>query len=385
MDSVDPYRGLTLTPDQGGDLLPDMQVAVAHDRLPGGAGAFAVVQALHTMFPRAPIFTAACSRNQLPRACDSWDIRTSALQAMPWTWRTGSPVRMAAAFESFDLSGYDLVISSSSGFAHGVLTSPHAAHVCYMHSPLRAAWSPQARPGGAVRRGLASRLRLWDTVAAGRVDLHVASCGPVAAHIEKRYRRPCETLCPPAQRSGASPALPVADHYTSLLRPGCEAQMQAVIEAFGRLRRPLKVLCAGGYVSGMRRRAGTTVEFIRRSDEFEGLVAVARAYIGVTQAEFDTYAVLANQAARPVIARAGSGAADSQVDGSTGVLYAHDRAADVIDAVLQADRLPFHASELRFHAARFGAGNFRAGLRDILLAACGQREFSAIPRLVFAA
>lgn len=123
-----------------------MKVAIVHDFLMQMGGGEKVVEVLHEMYPDAPIYTSAYDPDVMPAYYRTWDIRTSFLQRMPYKHKTH---RMALllyplAFETFDFSEYDLVISSSSAFAKGIITQPHTLHICYTHAPMRYAWASRA-------------------------------------------------------------------------------------------------------------------------------------------------------------------------------------------------------------------------------------------------
>ncbi len=162
-----------------------MKIALVHDFLMQMGGAEKVVEVLHDMFPDAPLYTSAYDPDAMPPYYRTWDIRTSFLQKIPFKHKLH---RLALffypmAFESFDLSEYDLVISSSSAFAKGVVTQPHTMHVCYCHAPMRYAWSTRTylkneRGGGLLRALLLPGLhylRLWDSISSPRVDQYVAN------------------------------------------------------------------------------------------------------------------------------------------------------------------------------------------------------------------
>ena len=179
-----------------------MRVAIVHDFLMQMGGAEKVVEILHDIYPDAPIYTSAYDPSAMPDHYRKWDIRTSFMQRLPLKKYSHRAALLLypTAFESFDLSGYDLVISSSSAFAKGVITQPHTTHICYTHSPMRYAWATRSyvdseRIASPMRSLLAPGLhylRTWDAIASTRVDRYVANSSAVARRIRKFYRREAE-------------------------------------------------------------------------------------------------------------------------------------------------------------------------------------------------
>ena len=215
------------------------------------------------------------------------------------------------AIESFDLRGYDTVISSSSAWAHGVLVDPGATHVCYCHNPFRYAWTereatlrarnPLTRP---ALRLLLNRWRQWDWIAAQRVDRYVANSRLTATRIQRYFGRESTVLYPPVETGRFRPA-PVGEHYMVLAELMAHKRIDVAVRAFDALRLPLLVVGDGPELRRLRRIAGPTVTFTGRvSDErVADLLARARALVVTATEEFGIAAVEALAAGRPVIAR----------------------------------------------------------------------------------
>ena len=183
-----------------------MKVALVHDWLVSYRGGERVLEALAQLFPEAPIYTLFCATDVLPEGLRHRHIHTPRglnrcrrLRKLLLPW-------LPTAIESFDLSGYDLVISSSSCVAKGVITNPDALHISYIHSPMRYIWDQQKHyfssafklPGvAAVCHYLLHKLRIWDVASSSRVDVFVANSEFVARRIQKYYRREAQVLHPP--------------------------------------------------------------------------------------------------------------------------------------------------------------------------------------------
>lgn len=355
-----------------------MKVAIVHDYLMQMGGAEKVVEVLHDLFPTAPIFTSAYHADAMPASYRSWDIRTSFLQRLPFKTRSHRAALLLypAAFESFDLSRFDLVISSSSAFAKGVVTGPDTIHICYTHTPMRFAWAPRsylkeerlarlARPflGPALHY-----LRNWDALSSMRVDYHIANSNTVARRIIKFYRRDCEVIFPPVEtaRFHISPA--VEDYYLMVTRLAPYKRLELAVEACTKLGRPLKIVGGGRYGRELQKIAGPQVEFLGRVSDaaLPDLLARAKAYILPGEEDFGISPVEANASGRPVIAFAAGGALDSQIDGVTGVLFPQPTAQSLMDAMQRADALEFDPQSIRKHAEKFDTRCFRLAMQDVI-------------------
>jgi glycosyltransferase involved in cell wall biosynthesis len=360
-----------------------MKVAIVHDFLMQMGGAEKVVDVLHDMFPDAPVYTSAYDPVAMPAYYRTWDIRTSFLQRMAfkkYTHRIALPL-YPMAFESFDLSGYDLVISSSSAFAKGVITQPHTTHICYTHAPMRYAWTTRSymqnerasSPLRAMLGPVLHYLRTWDALASTRVDTYVANSSAVAQRISKFYRRDCEIVYPPVDTDRFNIAPEIGDYYIIVSRFVPYKRLDLAVQAFTRLGRPLKVVGTGRQMKDLQEGAGENVEFLGHVDDVElpGLLARARAFLMPGEEDFGIAPVEANACGRPVIAYAAGGALDSQKDGLTGVLFDEQSVEGLCKAVLRADNILFNPIRIRAHAQRFDTCMFQQRMKQVIAAACG--------------
>lgn len=363
-----------------------MKVAIVHDYLMQMGGAEKVVEVLHSLFPDAPIYTSAYDRDVMPASYRKWDIHTTFLQRLPWKRKTHRAALLLypAAFESFDLSGFDLVISSSSSFAKGIITQPETVHVCYTHAPMRFAWTPRSymkeeRVSMMTRTLLAPvfhYLRTWDALAAMRVDYYLANSRSVAQRIRKFYRRDCDVVHPPVETSrfGISPE--VDDYYLMVTRLAPYKRLDLAVQACTRLNRPLKIVGAGRYANELKKIAGPSIEFMGRvSDKaLPDLLARAKAYIMPGEEDFGIAPVEANASGRPVIAYAMGGALDSQIDGVTGVLFEDPTVESLIDAIERADAIDFDPQVIRAHAQTFDTECFKIEIMRVIEKVMKARE-----------
>ena len=349
------------------------RVALVHDFLLDVRGAERVFMALCEEFPEADVFTAVYDEKGTERRFAHRDVRTSFLQrARPTarTFRAMLPLYPYAT-EAMDLRGYDVVLSSSSAWAHGVIPDEHAVHVCYCHNPFRYAWSEReatlAARNPVTRAALAvvfQRWRQWDWIAAQRVDRYIVNSLTTQRRVSRYFHRDSEIIHPPVETQRFAPG-PVGEEYVMLGELMAHKRIDIAIHAFNRLRLPLVIVGNGPDARRLRRLAGPTVRFEGRvSDERAALLlSSARALVVTATEEFGIAAVEAQAAGRPVIALAEGGVRETVVHGETGFLYEHNSAEALAEAVAGFDALAIDPQACVANAARFDVGGFRAAMR----------------------
>ena len=352
------------------------RVALIHDFLLDLRGAERVFAAICDAWPEADVFTAVYDERGTEGRFADRNVHTSFLQRLRPTSRTFRPLLpfYPHAVESFDLRGYDTVISSSSAWAHGVLVDPGAVHVCYCHNPFRYAWTEreatlQAR-GPLVRpalRLLLSRWRQWDWIAAQRVDRYVANSRTTAERVRRYLGRESTVLHPPVEIDRFMPGS-VGEHYVVLAELMAHKRIDIAVEAFSRLGLPLVVVGDGPEGRRLRRLAGPSVSFTGRvSDErVAELLAGARALVVTAVEEFGIAAVEALAAGRPVIALGEGGVLESVAPGVTGTFYERNDAAALAESVLAFDPLAIDPAACRAAAERFSVQRFQNRLAAIV-------------------
>jgi glycosyltransferase involved in cell wall biosynthesis len=359
-----------------------MKIAIVHDFLMQMGGAEKVVEVLHDMFPEAPIYTSAYDAKAMPIYYKTWDIRTSFLQGMWWKKYSHRAALLLypAAFESFNLSEYDLVISSSSAFAKGVITQPHTTHLCYTYTPMRYAWTTHTYMENE-RIPLSTRLmlmpglhylRTWDAISVARVDKYVAISSAVARRIEKFYRRDAHSVHPPVETERFWIDPEPGDYYIIVSRLVPYKQINLAIEAFNRLKRPLKIVGTGRQLKALKAMANDNIEFLGHVDDVElpRLMARAKAYIMPGEEDFGLAPVEANACGRPVIAYAAGGVLDTQVEGQTAVFFREHTADGLYDAVREADKIEWNPERIQAHAHFFDTAVFKTRMWNVLSEAC---------------
>lgn len=351
------------------------RVALVHDFLLDLRGAERVFWDLCEMWPEAPIFTAVYDEQGTEGRFAGRTVQTSFLQRLrpsARTFRAFFPF-YPAAIESFDLTGYDLVLSSSSAWAHAVFCDEHAVHVSYCHNPFRYAWNDRdqtlARRSPLVRsvlRGSLDRWREWDRVSAQRTDRYVANSRLTQQRIRDYFQRDATIVHPPIDTRRFSPG-PVGDYFAVVSELMPHKQIDVAIEAFNKLQLPLIVVGDGPNARDLEHMAGPTISFTGRiSDEaVAGVMQGARAMIVTAVEEFGMVAVESQAAGRPVIARRGGGSLETVIDGVTGCFWAGGP-GELAQAVLRFDDSRIDPEACISNAARFDSESFREGLLAVV-------------------
>jgi glycosyltransferase involved in cell wall biosynthesis len=379
---------------------PAPRVALVHDFLLDVRGAERVFTELCNMWPRAPIYTAVYDEQGTEGRFAGRTVHSSFLQRLrpsARTFRALLPL-YPAAIESFDLSDYDLVVSSSSAWAHAVLCDVHTVHVSYCHNPFRYAWNDRdqtiARSRNPVMRaflrGAFRRWRQWDWIAAQRTDRYVANSRTTQARIRAYFGREASVVYPPVDTARFSPGA-IGDYYAVVSELMPHKQIEVAIAAFNSLRLPLVVVGDGPDARRLRRAAGATISFAGRLPDaaVAEILQGARALIVTAVEEFGIAAVESQAAGRPVIARRGGGALETIVDGVTGRWWSGGPEA-LARAVLDFDDAAVDPSACTRNALRFDTSSFQRGMRDQVRAAsaagvrvaAGDRQPLATTRLV---
>jgi glycosyltransferase involved in cell wall biosynthesis len=379
----------------GDDTLEELRerlprVAIVHEWLTIPGGSEQVVLELLDMFPSAELFTSIYDPAPWPAAITERTVHASALNRIPGASRHYPKLLplMDRAFRSFDLSRFDLVLSSNHACAKNVRTPASALHVCYCHTPMRYAWEEGFLDGEEVGRltrlalpRLLRRLRRQDLAGAAGPDLFVANSQHVAERIERYYGRSAEVVHPPvavehflrlerADGRGAGHdhggAQSDDDFYLIFGRVVPYKRVDLAVAACARLGRRLKVAGDGRALAGIRAESSgldgiERIEFLGRVDDVERdrLLTQARALLFPGEEDFGIVPVEAQAAGVPVIAYGVGGATESVLDGRTGVLFEGQDAGGLAAAIERFEGLELEPRQVRANAERFGRERFR--------------------------
>jgi glycosyltransferase involved in cell wall biosynthesis len=360
-----------------------------HDFLLDLRGAERVFATMCDMWPEADIFTAVYDEKGTQGRFAHRNVRTSFVQRLhprDGRFRLFMPL-YPLAMERLELDGYDLVVSSSSAWAHGVIAPEAAVHVCYCHNPFRYAWRNQEANypavGSVLRAGLEPIFRAWrawDRRAAGDVDRYVANSETTRARIGRCFGREAAVVHPPVQTSRFAPAAvdEVDDYFLIVSKLMPHKHTDIAVRAFNRLRRRLVIVGDGPDERRLRNMAGPNIEFTGRvSDErVAQLLRRCAALVVPAVEEFGIAAVEAQASGRPVLACDAGGVRESVIDGITGSFYSGDDPGALALAAARFDPRSFDPRACVDSAARFDVARFAERLRDIVRDA---REFSRPP------
>ncbi len=363
-----------------------MRVALVHDWLTGMRGGERVLEGLIEIFPDADIHTLLYVPGSVSERIASRPIHTSFVQKLPRAatrYRWYLPL-FPWAIEQLDLSGYDLVISSSHCAAKAILTDPATLHLCYCHTPMRYAWdqfgtyfSPE-RNGRLPFLGIQATmawLRRWDAATACRVDAFAANSAWVAGRIARHYGRLATVVPPPVDTSFFVPAEPGAgaeepdDYYLVVSALSPYKRNEVVIEAFNQMRRRLVVVGSGPDAGRLGSIAGPDVEMRGwvDADELRSLYQRSRGVVLAAVEDAGIVPLEAMACGRPALVLAHGGAGEAIEDGATGILIEEQTPAAVADAVDRAEATTFNSSQIRDSALRYAPDRFLGRLSSFVM------------------
>jgi glycosyltransferase involved in cell wall biosynthesis len=358
-----------------------MRAAIVHYWLLNMRGGEKVVEALCRLLPDADIFTLFYDPERVSAAIRTHRVQASFLQ--PWRkhYRSLLPL-MPMALESFDLRGYDLVVSSESGPAKGVLTASTTRHVCYCHTPMRYLWDlypayrnewTRSRWKRALMAPLSNYLRIWDYASAARVDTFVANSENVQRRIWKTYRREAEVVHPPVAVETFC-WKPAEDYYLIVSELVAYKRVDLAVRAFSRNGRKLHVVGDGPQYKALRRAAAANIEFCGRVNDADlrEQYARCRAFLMPGEEDFGLTAVEALASGKPVIAWARGGALEivPRAEPLGGLCYSEPSEDALEQAIRQWDlqERDLDPQALRAYAARFSEAAFVKKMTPVLFA-----------------
>jgi glycosyltransferase involved in cell wall biosynthesis len=358
-----------------------MKTAVVHDWLNGMRGGEKVLEAILPRVPEPTIFTLFHVPGSVAEGIERYPIRASWLNRMPFArrgYRNYLPL-FASAVESFDLSGFDFVVSSSHCVAKGAIARAGAPHLCYCHTPVRYAdeqfdlyFPPERTRLRGLKAAFVSRLRSWDERTASRPDLYLANSSAVAERIRRRYGKTARVCHPPVDLAFFD--LGETKRTEALLCVGALVpykRFETAIAAARRLGRRLVIVGAGPEEGRLRALAAGSVEFVSGipAERLRELYRGCALFLQPGEEDFGISAVEALACGAPVVALARGGALDIVADGENGVLYEGETVEALAAAIERAGRLSFDAGALRastlpFRPERFAA-EFDRAVREL--------------------
>ncbi|WP_299822208.1 glycosyltransferase [uncultured Jannaschia sp.] len=366
-----------------------MKTAIVHHWLTGMRGGEKVLEQLILCYPDADLFTHVYDPEMVSDLIRGRPVRESFIARLPlgrkyfrhYLWL------MPRALEEFDLTGYDLVISSESGPVKGVIAPPDALHVCYCHAPMRYIYDHYRRYRSglnpvlrAVFSRVAHRLRIWDAVSAMRVDIFVANSHFTARRIRRAYGRGAEVVHPSVDLDlfdfdESAPPAEDAPYLVVSEMVGYK-RVDLAIDAFRGLDRKLVIAGDGPDLAKLKRAAPSNVIFRGRvpNAALVELYRTARALVFPGEEDFGIVPVEAMACGCPVLAYDRGGLRESVVDGKTGLMFAEQSATSLRDAIVRFEGGTFSRAAIARHARTFGACRFRREFTAIVDAAMKARH-----------
>jgi glycosyltransferase involved in cell wall biosynthesis len=353
-----------------------MKTAVVHEWLVTYAGSERVCEQMLLLYPQAELFSLVDFLNDdLRKFIQFRSVHTSFIQKLPFArrrFRNYLPL-MPLAIEQFDLSDYDVILSSSHAVAKGVVTRADQLHISYVHTPVRYAWDLQQQylQGANLKQGFGSipvalvlhYLRLWDVASANRVDHFVANSHYVARRIHKTYRRPATVIYPPVSVDRFRADLPREPYYFILSRFVPYKRVDLVVEAFTRLGLPLVVIGDGPDWKRVRAIAGDNVQLLGQQPDsvVEHYMQTCKAFVYAAAEDFGIAAVEAQAAGAPVIAYGRGGVTETVVNGKTGLFFPEQTTESLMEVVreFESGDVSFDAEIIRQNAERFSPERFQ--------------------------
>jgi glycosyltransferase involved in cell wall biosynthesis len=358
-----------------------MKVALIHDHLAQDGGAERVLRVLADIYPEAPIYTLLFDKKNADKYFSRRQINTSIIQKLPggishYQWYMPF---MPMAVEFFDLSDYDLVISNTSAFAKGVITSSHTLHICYCHTPTRYLWSDTHQYIQDLKYNkyfkkiislVLNYIRMWDKLAADRVDLFMGNSSFIASRIKKYYRRDSIVMHPPVETDKFKIADQVGDYFLIGARLAPYKRVDLAVQAFKNSDKKLKVFGDGIDLPRLKNIAqgSSNIEFLGRVDDTKKaeLYSHCQAFIYPQEEDFGITAVEAMASGRPVIAFKRGGALDTVVDGVTGVFFKEQTVESLVEAINNFDSAKFNPEIIKQHAEKFSVDKFKNKITEYI-------------------
>jgi len=349
------------------------RIALVHDYLVQYGGAERVLECFSELFPYAPIYTLVYDKKTMHGVFADKDIRTSFIQKIPFAKKKHRvfPQFMPMAIEQFDFSKYDVVLSDSSSYAKGIITSPETLHICYMHTPMRYAWDDcQKYTSDFYFPSFIKKLiplfmtyiRIWDRVSIDRVDRLISNSNFVAKRIKKYYKRDVQIIHPPVDVDNFYAGSGDGGYFLMVGRFLAYKKFDIAIQAFNDLGLPLKIIGRGPEMEKLKRLANDNIEFLGRvpDEKLAKYYADCKAFIFPQEEDFGIVAIEAMASGRPIVAFKGGDIPEHIEEGKTGVFFENQTAKDLQRAVEKIQKMDFNPEYIREKAKKFDRKLFKA-------------------------
>jgi len=358
-----------------------MKIAIAHDYLNQYGGAERVVETIHELFPEATIFTSIYIKSNMPESFKHMSIKTSFMQKLPFLKKHFKKYLLfyPKAMQNFNLSNYDIVISSSSAFAKGIITGKKTCHICYCYSPMRFVWDYEKYINKEdinkvilkILPKLIKKLKYWDLETNKRVDYFIAISKDIKNRIKRFYNREATVIYPPVEIEKFRVLNSIGDYFLIVSRLNSYKNIDLVIKAFNKLRLNIKIVGTGPYKQELEKMSkGNNIEFLGRvsDDRLVELYGSCRAFIFPGEEDFGIAPLEAQASGRPVIAYAKRGALETVVENTTGVFFKENSVISFSNTIKKFMKMEdiFNPKIIREHALKFDKRIFKIELEKYI-------------------
>lgn len=354
------------------------RIAIVCDWLVSRGGAERVISAISDMFPHAPIYTALCDARIFPEFNER-KIITSFIQKLPFALKKHAfylPM-MPYAFEQFDLSKFDIVISSCHSCAKGIITKPRTLHVCYCHSPMRYVWDncheyfeQYGIPAPLQNRAkkMLHELRMWDWLAAQRVDAYIANSIHVQKRIRKYYRKESIVIYPPVESEKFKLSEKQGQYFLAVGRLTPYKRFDLLVETFNEMKLPLVIVGTGKEEKLLKKKAGRFITFLGAisDNELNEVYQKAIALIFPQTEDFGITPLEAMCCGKPVIAFGEGGSLETVATGKTGLFFSEQKTESLKKAILEFGAMKWDAAAIRRHAEQFDRKIFENKMKQYI-------------------
>nr|WP_320193454.1 glycosyltransferase [uncultured Desulfobacter sp.] len=340
-----------------------MKVAIVHYWLLNMRGGEKVIEIFCDLFPDADIFTLVYDPCSVSENINRHRVNASFIQKLPFgikKYQQYLPLH-PLAIEQFDLSGYDLVISSESGIAKGVILPPSVCHICYCHSPMRYLWNMYHEyqkelnlPARILWAFISNYMRQWDYTNAQRVNYFIANSENVKKRISHYYDRSADVIYPPVD-FGKFSNKASEDFYLFLGQLNPYKKADLAVRAFNKLNENLYIIGDGPQKNELKKMSNNNIKMLGRlsDDDLTDYYSRCKGFIFPGEEDFGITPLEAMASGKPVIAYGKGGALETVVEGETGCFFYEQTEESLIDAVQKSQRIKWNPELIRAHAKRF--------------------------------
>lgn len=357
----------------------NIKIALVHDWLTGMRGGEKVLEVLCELFPDATLFTLVHKKGSVSPTIENMKIRTSIIQHLPKSvsrYQYYLPL-MPFAIERFDLSEYDVIISSSHAVAKGVKVRKDALHICYCHTPMRYIWDQyenyfakdkSSYPARIAMRIFRKHLQRWDVESSSRVNYFIANSKNVQERILRIYNRNSDVIYPPVETSRFKISKSAGEYFLILSALVPYKRVDIAVAAFNEIGERLVIVGVGSELEKLKKMANPNIEFHGwASDEkLADYYANCRALIFPGEEDFGIVPLEAMASGKPVIAFAKGGTLETVVENQTGIFFREQRKESLIDVVKRFDIKKFNPLEIHQHALRFERKVFKEKIQTYI-------------------